>query len=101
MCKIGHKLIVIVTVLIALAAALLVTLWHEQGLVYIVFISRFFDIMLPVLAVGALLKYLFTCPYHHRCNCGDNCSCKSEDDKCCCDSEPKVARKGRPKKNPA
>lgn len=98
MCKIGHKFIVIVTVLIALAAAALVTVWHEQGLTYIVFISRFFDIMLPVLAVGALLKYLFTCPYHHRCRCGENCSCKTEKDECSCETAPKAARRGRPKK---
>ena len=40
---------------------------------YIVLFSRFFDIMLPVLAVGALIKYL-GCFKVRTCQCGcDHC----------------------------
>ena len=40
----------------------------------IVMVSRFFDIMLPILAVGALIKYL-CCPRSYKgCHCGcDHC----------------------------
>ncbi|MCK4608099.1 MAG: hypothetical protein KAT71_01345 [Gammaproteobacteria bacterium] len=66
-----YKLLAIVVTIIALALGVIVSFWHQQGLGYIIFVSRFFDVMLPVLAVGALLKYLF-------CGCSCNC-CKKRD----------------------
>jgi hypothetical protein len=66
-----HKILISVIILIALALAIIVSLCHQQGLAYILFISRFFDVMLPVLGVGALLKYLL-CSHRH-------CCCKSDD----------------------
>jgi|688.fasta_scaffold206042_2 hypothetical protein len=47
-------------VAIALLLALLASVLPQGQLTSIVYFSRFFDIMLPVLAVGALIKYLFT-----------------------------------------
>lgn len=64
-----YKILAIVITLIALILGITVSFWHQQGLGYIIFVSRFFDVMLPVLAVGALLKYIFGC--HHTCTCGD------------------------------
>jgi hypothetical protein len=87
MCKIGHKILVITTVLIAIVLALMISVWHDLGLSYIVFVTRIFDVMLPVLAVGALIKYLFTCN-HGSCCCGDDCCCKdTANDSCSCDIE--------------
>lgn len=83
MCKIAHKALTIVTIVIALALAVAATVWHEQGLNYILFVSRFFDVLLPILAVGALLKYLFGC-HHDHCHCEDGqCSC-NKDSVCTC-----------------
>jgi hypothetical protein len=74
MCKkMCSRITAIVVIVIALALAITVSVWHQQGLAYIIFASRFFDVMLPVLAVGALLKYLL---------CGA-CSCHEEGHKSC------------------
>lgn len=54
-----YKVLAIVVTVIALILGIIVSFWHQEGLGYIIFISRFFDVMLPILAVGALLKYLF------------------------------------------
>jgi hypothetical protein len=71
-----NKFIAIIVTIIALALAFMVSFWHANALAQIIFVSRFFDVMLPILAVGALLKYLFSC--------GCNCSC-CKDDSCKCD----------------
>lgn len=63
--------------IIALALAIIVSFWHSEGLDYIIFISRFFDVMLPILAVGALLKFIFT---HGHCDCSC-CCCQKKDEK--------------------
>lgn len=68
------KVLGAVITVIALALAVIVSFWHAEGLDYIIFISRFFDVMLPILAVGALLKFIFS-PCH--CDCG----CCHKDDK--------------------
>jgi len=69
MCK---KVVSTIVIVVALALAVVVSIWHQQGLTFVIFVSRFFDVMLPVLAVGALLKYLI---------CG-NCSCGCDHDHC-------------------
>lgn len=61
---------------IALTLAVIVSFWHAEGLDYIIFISRFFDVMLPILAVGALLKFIFS---HCSCNC--SCCQKKDEEK--------------------
>jgi len=57
-----------IVIVVALALAVIVSIWHQQGLTYIIFVSRFFDVMIPVLAVGALIKYLIS----DHCNCDCN-----------------------------
>lgn len=49
----------IVFVIIALLLAITASFLPQDKLATIIYITRFFDIMLPVLAVGALTKYLF------------------------------------------
>ena len=70
------KVLAIVIAVIALILAVVVSFWHSEGLDFIIFISRFFDVMLPILAVGALLKFIFS-----NCHCGDSCGCKKKDEK--------------------
>ena len=69
------KVLAVGITIIALSLAIIVSFWHSAGLDYIIFITRFFDVMLPVLGVGALLKFIFS-----HCNC--NCSCdRDKEDK--------------------
>jgi len=48
-------------ILFALVLALLALFWPQERLADFIFISRSFDVMLPVLGVGALIKYLCCC----------------------------------------
>jgi hypothetical protein len=57
----GTKIIAILATIVAVAMAVVVTIWHDTAITQIMYISRFIDVMLPVLAVGALFKYLFHC----------------------------------------
>jgi hypothetical protein len=57
----GTKILAIVATVVAVLMAILVSFWHDTAITQIMFVSRFIDVMLPVLAVGALLKYLFHC----------------------------------------
>lgn len=68
--KFFPAVVIIIAVLMAIAASLA----KPESVDAIVMVSRFFDIMLPILAVGALIKYL-ACPRSHRaCHCGcDHC----------------------------
>jgi hypothetical protein len=61
-----NKVLAIVFIVIALLLALLASVLPQDKLVSVIYISRFFDIMLPVLAVGALIKYLWT--HRHHCS---------------------------------
>ena len=45
---------------IAVAVSLLAALLPQENLPTLGLVSRFFEIMMPFLAVGALIKYLFT-----------------------------------------
>lgn len=56
-----NRTFAIVFFVIALALAIYAAVASQAQLVHIIYISRFFDIMLPVLAVGALVKYLWGC----------------------------------------
>lgn len=53
-----NKGLVIGTVIVAVILGIMAVTWPQSRLSDIIYISRFFDVMLPVLAVGALLKYL-------------------------------------------
>lgn len=55
-----NKVLAGIFIIIALLLALLVSFWPQQ-MATAIHVTRFFDIMLPVLAVGALIKYLCSC----------------------------------------
>jgi hypothetical protein len=54
------RVFAVIFIIIALILAVTASLLPQDKLASIIYITRFFDIMLPVLAVGALIKYLFT-----------------------------------------
>lgn len=43
---------------VAIILAIMVTVWPHERMTEILYATRFFEVMLPVLAVGALVKYL-------------------------------------------
>lgn len=49
----------IIVVAIAVIMALLAAFLPQERLAELIFVTRIFDVMLPVLAVGALVKYVF------------------------------------------
>ena len=53
-----------VFIIIALIMAIAVTLMSPEQAMKLLPVSRFFDVMIPVLAVGALFKYLTCCHQH-------------------------------------
>ncbi len=55
------KVFATVIVIMALVLAVLASVWPQERLADIIYVSRFFDVMLPVLGVGALIKYLCCC----------------------------------------
>ena len=61
----GYKIFATVFIVIALALAVFAALATQAQLMHLIYVSRFFDIMLPVLAVGALIKYLCCCGKSH------------------------------------
>ena len=68
--KIG-KIWTIIIIAIALILAILVSVLPQTALPNIIYATRFFDVMLPVLAFGALIKYLAKC----GCSgCGSSCN---------------------------
>ncbi len=60
----GHKIFSIVMLLLAVILAVLALSLPAEHLANIAVIIRFFQVMLPVLAVAALIKYLFKCNSH-------------------------------------
>ncbi|WP_010596999.1 hypothetical protein [Rickettsiella massiliensis] len=76
MCRRLFPAIVIgLAVLMAIAASVA----KQDYVDYIVVISRFFDIMLPVLAVGALIKYLSGSSLKKEGGCGCKHSKQDQD----------------------
>lgn len=63
----AHSVWAIIVIIAAILMAILVSAWPQDRLADIIRITRIFDVMLPILAFGALIKYLTTC--HH---CGDD-----------------------------
>lgn len=51
---------------VAIVLGIMVTVWPTETMRQILAVTRFFEVMLPVLAVGALIKYL----------CGGSTECK-------------------------
>lgn len=53
------KFIAVVFLIIALLMGVAVSVLPQDRLADLFFVSRFIEVMIPVLAVGALVKYLF------------------------------------------
>jgi hypothetical protein len=64
MCPKTKKIIPFTTIVVALILAILASTLPPERLGGIVFFVKFFEVMIPVLAVGALIKYLL-CGHHH------------------------------------
>lgn len=60
------KIIAIVSIIIALIVSILGLTLSPENLQFIVKISRFFEMMIPFLVVGALFKYLLCSSSHHH-----------------------------------
>ncbi|MDR1012628.1 MAG: hypothetical protein LBL40_02150 [Coxiellaceae bacterium] len=75
MCKKICSRIATGVIVLALFMATIVSVWPQQSLTFVVLVSRFFDVMLPILAVSALIKYLLcsVCHYHQ-----DSKTCKKD-----------------------
>ncbi len=56
-----HKVFAIIFIILAVIMGLAVTFMPQESLMPLYNVSRFIEIMIPVLAVGALIKYLFSC----------------------------------------
>jgi len=67
------KVVKVVIILVALTMGIIISLPHEQGLKIVISVSKFFDVMIPALAVGALIKYLV---------CGGKYDCHKDQDVC-------------------
>lgn len=59
-----HKTWAIIVVVVALLVAILASVWPQDRLSDIIYVTRFFDVTLPILAFGALIKYLLCCGRH-------------------------------------
>ncbi|MGB6977533.1 MAG: hypothetical protein WBE18_08810 [Gammaproteobacteria bacterium] len=47
-----------IVVVLALVIATMAALWPQDRLMDVIYVARFFDVMLPILAVGGLIQYL-------------------------------------------
>lgn len=65
------RLFATVIVLLAVLMGILVLVMPPEKIMYLVNVSRFFEVMIPILGVGALLKYICCCHSHH----GDDKGC--------------------------
>ena len=73
------KAFAIAIVLFAIIIAVLGLSVPRQHLGHIIAITSFFNIMIPILAVGALITYIMkSC-----CCCSCGCCSDKEEDKCC------------------
>ncbi len=74
-CKICSIIIILIAVIIAILAC---SSYADQMQNYLLIIAKFFDVILPILGVGALLKYLLK---SGCCNCCRKGSCTTTETK--------------------
>lgn len=68
--RVCGKILVILIMLIAIVMGVLASIasnLSDYWLNIVGVVARFFDVALPILAVGALLKYLCSCPHKPVC----------------------------------
>ncbi len=64
------RIFVTLIVLIAIIVGILALTLPREEIVKLIIFRDFFDVSLPILAFGALIKYLCTCRHHcHDKNC--------------------------------
>lgn len=61
MCKYLTRILAVAAIIVGILSLVL----PMEKAAAIVAIENFFGVMLPILAVGALFKYIFTCPKQH------------------------------------
>jgi hypothetical protein len=61
------RVFVTVIILIAVAVGILALALHRDQLANLIYFRDFFDVTLPILGFGALVKFL--CTKCHGCNC--------------------------------
>ena len=69
-----RKLFGVIIVLLAIVIAVLGIFLPRTHLQWIIIITNFFDIMIPILAVGALIAYISKsccCGCHHKKECSE------------------------------
>lgn len=62
------KIFAIVMILVSLALAVVVSVWPQERMTDVILLTRFFEAMIPVLAIGALIKYLCSCGSCRNCS---------------------------------
>lgn len=98
-CKFSSLFIVLIAIILAIIGSSSALVGEFQTSLSVV--AKFFDIMLPVLGVGALLKYLLSCAPGCMCRCcakkmcapGCTCGC-CQKKKEACHQEGMVAKQG-------
>lgn len=60
------RIFVALIILIAVAVGIFALVLPRDQLVRLIIFRDFFDVTLPILAFGALIKYLCTCGHHHH-----------------------------------
>jgi ABC-type dipeptide/oligopeptide/nickel transport system permease component len=69
------KIFVALVVLIGILVGSLAMILPREQIVHLIMFRDFFDVSLPILAFGALVKYLCTC---HRESCKQSCHCSNK-----------------------
>lgn len=68
------RIFILLVVLIALTVGIMALVLPRDAIVRLIVFRDFFDVSLPVLAFGALIKYLCT-GHCRKSGCGSNCTC--------------------------
>lgn len=73
-----RKIFLSVVLGLAVLMGILVLALPQEHLDILILVSRFFEAMIPILALGALIKYLFSCP--SSCSSSGATKCSPCDD---------------------
>lgn len=73
------RIFVVLVVLIGILVGCLAMILPRDQIVRLIMFRDFFDVSLPILAFGALVKYLCSfLPHHHHKCCKPSCQCGSK-----------------------
>ncbi len=73
-----YKLFAAVFIILAFGMGVLAVLMPAAPQPYVAMLMKFFEVSIPVLAVGALLKYICCCGSHKKCCTKGKCCCNNE-----------------------